>query len=117
MSDRAWLLAYDVRDRKRLGHVHRCARKHAMAIEYSVFWLEGSPADKLRCIGALLPLIDKREDDLRLYAMPGRGLKLRLGQAVLPQGITWSALPAGFQWGEEMAHTPPSLPAGGLLLI
>ena len=117
MSDRAWLLAYDVRDRRRLGAVHRCARKHAMAIEYSVFWLEGTPVDKLRCISALLPLIDKREDDLRLYAMPGRGLKLRLGQAVLPQGISWSALPAGFHWGEAMAAAAPALPAGGFLLI
>lgn len=99
MSDtRAWLVAYDVADPRRLGRVHRRMLRHAAAIEYSVFWLAGTPADRLRCVQDVLPLLHRDEDDLRLYAVPARGLRLRLGLAVLPQGIEWSALPAALRW-------------------
>jgi CRISPR-associated protein Cas2 len=99
MSDaRAWLVAYDIADPRRLGRVHRRMLRHAAAIGYSVFWLAGTPTDRLRCLLDVLPLLEPAEDDLRMYALAARGLRLRLGRAVLPEGIAWSALPAAFLW-------------------
>ena len=103
MSERAWLVAYDVTHRRRLLRIHRRMRMHATAIEYSVFWLAGTPADRLRCLRDVLPLMDRDEDDLRMVTMPARGLRLRLGLAVLPAGIEWSALPAAFRWDRDDA--------------
>lgn len=96
--ERAWLVAYDVADPRRLARVHRRMLRHAVPVEYSVFWLSGTPADRLRCLQDVLPLLEASEDDLRMYSLPARGFRLRLGLAVLPQGIEWSALPAAFRW-------------------
>lgn len=112
-GERAWLVAYDVADPRRLGRVHRRMLRHAVAIEYSVFWLTGTPADRLRCLQDVLPLLEPDEDDLRMYAMPARGLRLRLGLSVLPQGIEWSALPAAFRWDNDEA----SQRAGGARVL
>jgi CRISPR-associated protein Cas2 len=75
--------------------------RHAAPIEYSVFWLNGNPADRLRCLDDVLPLLDPDQDDLRMYSVPARGLKLRLGRAVFPRGIEWSALPEAFRWDSD----------------
>ncbi len=100
MIERAWLVAYDIANPRRLGRVHRCMLRHAAAIEYSVFWLTGTPHARLRCLEAVLPLLDMKEDDLRIYAMPSRGLRIRLGPAVFPGGIEWSALPHALRWDQ-----------------
>jgi CRISPR-associated protein Cas2 len=97
MSRRSWLLAYDIANPRRLGRVLRCMKRHATPVQYSVFWLEGSPADSLRCVQAVRRLMDPREDDLRVYPLPAHARCLRLGRAVLPEGIQWSALPAAWQ--------------------
>lgn len=113
-AERAWLVAYDVCDPRRRVQVHRRLRRHATAIEYSVFWLTGTPTDRLRCLQDVLPLLRPNEDDLRMYAVPARGLRLRLGLAVLPQGIEWSALPAAFRWDHDEAA---SSKGGSILLL
>ena len=97
-AERAWVIAYDIRDPRRLVRVHRCMLQHATPLEYSVFWLYGTPAARVRCLAHVGPLLKMGEDDLRVYAIPARGLRLRLGATVLPQGIQWSALPAAFLW-------------------
>lgn len=107
MTMKAWLLAYDIAHPRRLVQVHRRMRRHATAIGYSVFWLEGTAADRLRCLNDVLPLLARDEDDLRCYAMPARGLRLRLGRAALPEGIIWSGLPAAFAWDADDGVGPP----------
>jgi CRISPR-associated protein Cas2 len=92
----AWVIGYDIADPRRLGRVYRQMQAHATPIEYSVFMLEGSREDLARCMRAVLALIDAGEDDVRCYQLPSRGLKDRLGKAVLPEGIQWTGLPAGF---------------------
>ena len=93
MPDR--VICYDIADPARLGRVHRAMARHAAAIEYSMFLLpeHGEPIDLW--IDEVVALIDPREDDLRVYSLPARGRLLRIGRAVLPAGIHWSALPAG----------------------
>jgi CRISPR-associated protein Cas2 len=102
MSQHDWLVAYDICDRRRLQRVHKRMRRHATAIEYSVFWLTGTQGERLKCLQEVVPLMDLAGDDLRMYALPSRGLQLRLGQAVLPGGIVWSGLPACFAWDSDV---------------
>lgn len=98
---RAWVVAYDVTDHRRLGRVHRAMCRHAVPIEYSVFWLVGTPTSRLRCLQEILPLLDGGQDDLRMYAIAARGFRMRLGAPVLPQGIEWSGVPAGWGWDAD----------------
>lgn len=90
-----WVIGYDITDSNRLQRVHRAVRRHAMPLELSVFLLTGSAADKQRCMQEISALIDPRQDDLRCYPLPTRGLQERIGKATLPAGIHWSGLPAG----------------------
>lgn len=87
------LVCYDIADPRRLARLHRFLKKRALAIQYSVFLLH---ADR-RAADALMheaaQLIDEDADDLRCYRLPRRGLAVRLGRAVLPQGIHLTAFP------------------------
>ncbi|TDQ44379.1 CRISPR-associated endonuclease Cas2 [Tepidicella xavieri] len=102
---RAWVAAYDVAEPRRLARVHRMMCRHAVPIEYSVFWLTGTPTARLRCLQEVLTALDNSRDDLRLYAIAARGFRVRLGVPVLPQGIEWSGVPAG--WGWDADHDIP----------
>ena len=97
----AWLLTYDVADSKRLQRIHRCVQHHAMPLQYSVFWLHGSTQARDACLAEVLPLLRTDSDDLRAYALPDRGFRLRLGAPALPGGIVWSALP-GEWWNSNL---------------
>lgn len=89
----SWVVGYDISNPKRLQRVYRAMLKHATPLEYSVFLLTGTERDKQRCMSDLVALIDEKEDDLRCYPLPERGLQQRIGKATLPAGIHWSALP------------------------
>ncbi len=91
---RVWIVAYDISDPRRLQRVHRTMLRHATPIEYSVFLLAGTDADRSRCLDELLVLIDPDHDDLRCYPLPERGLQERIGKAILPEGIHWCGLPS-----------------------
>lgn len=88
-----YLIGYDIRSPQRLQRVHRKLLRFATPIQYSVFLLSGSENDAKHCLSELEPLI-KKEDDLRCYRIPGTGFKARLGSAVLPEGIFFSAIPS-----------------------
>lgn len=90
----AYLIAYDITCPRRLGRLHRYLATVAVPIEYSVFFATGSLAWLVGVLAEAATLIDPREDDLRCYPLPGRGLKTRLGRATLPEGIVYSELPA-----------------------
>lgn len=95
MSEHAFVIGYDIASPRRLGRVHREMRKHACALEYSVFLLVGSERAKDACLAKMARLMDKEEDDVRCYPLPSRGLQARIGRATLPEGIQWTGLPAG----------------------
>ena len=42
-APRAWLIAYDISDPKRLNRVHRFVIKHCVPVQYSLYYFEGSP--------------------------------------------------------------------------
>lgn len=87
MASRLFLFTYDVRDPGRLRRVHRCLKSRALAVQYSVFVLEGSTDQALEARSALESLIDHEEDDVRIYALPD-------GVEVEPLGAT-APLPVG----------------------
>lgn len=89
-----FVICYDIADPRRLGRLHRFLKKCAVPIQYSVFLFVGDDRQLDRCMEAAAKLIDGKQDDLRAYPLPSRGLKARLGRPSLPEGIQWSGLPA-----------------------
>ncbi|MCX8086381.1 MAG: CRISPR-associated endonuclease Cas2 [Rhodocyclaceae bacterium] len=91
-----YVICYDIAHPKRLSRVFRYLKKRAFPLQYSVFLFVGDERQLERLLEGLQPLIDGKEDDLRAYPLPRRGLKARLGRACLPEGIQWSGLPAAW---------------------
>jgi CRISPR-associated endonuclease Cas2 len=88
-----FVICYDIADPRRLGRLHRYLKKRAVTLQYSVFLFVGDDRQLDRCMEGAAKLIDAKEDDLRAYPLPGRGLKARIGCPALPEGIQWSGLP------------------------
>lgn len=89
-----FVIGYDVTDAARLQRIHRVMCRFAIPLEYSVFLLVGSVAQKGKCLVELANLINVKKDDIRCYTLPIRGLQKRLGRANLPDGIQWTGLPS-----------------------
>lgn len=85
---RLWLVAYDVREPKRLMRLHRRLACRALALQYSVFLFGGDRRAREALEREIAPLV-RPEDDLRIYPLPP-GTKLRLyGPGPLPEGVLW----------------------------
>ncbi len=77
---RDWIVAYDIRDPKRLVRVHRYMIKHAEPLQRSVFMARMSTLDLLLLREGLAELIDPRQDDIRMYPLPAHLEIVRLGR-------------------------------------
>ncbi|MDR0776274.1 MAG: CRISPR-associated endonuclease Cas2 [Azonexus sp.] len=88
------IICYDISHPRRLGRLFRYLKKHAIPMQHSVFLFTGDQRQLDRCLEQAARLIEPKEDDLRAYPLPARGLKVRLGRPVLPPGILWSGLPS-----------------------
>jgi len=82
-----WLVAYDIRDPRRLGRIHRYLRKRAFAAQYSVFVFEGNDAMLEALIADLSMLMDTAVDDVRAYHLPAHCRVWQLGAQAWPEGI------------------------------
>ncbi len=91
-----FVICYDIANPRRLGRLHRYLKKCAVPMQYSVFLFTGDDRQLERCMADAVKLIDAKEDDLRAYALPSRGLKARIGRPALPEGIQWSGLPTAW---------------------
>ncbi len=81
------LLCYDIKDPARLRRVHKCAKKVAMPLQYSVFYVEMNNADATQFLNQLTRLIDISQDDIRLYAISRFDDIEFLGASLLADGI------------------------------
>lgn len=82
-----WVIAYDVRDPRRLARVHRLLTNHACLLQFSVFLFSGSWDGVSRLLEELGTLMDLRVDDLRCYeVMRSEGL-VCLGRGMYPDGV------------------------------
>lgn len=67
--------------------------KQAIPLQYSVFLFEGDDRQLDRFMQGAIELINEKQDDLRVYPLPNRGLKARIGRPTLPAGIQWGNMP------------------------
>ncbi len=80
MSQRLYLVAYDIADPKRLGRVARYLCQHACRVQYSVFAAPLSHSRLNHILSELEAMIDPKHDDVRAYPLPATGDVTLLGQ-------------------------------------
>ena len=83
-----WLVAYDIREPKRLGRVYRYLSKHAIAAQYSAFIVEGTGLHLQEILEAVGERIDRNEDDVRAYHVPQSAQAWTLGCQFAMNGCT-----------------------------
>ena len=64
-----WLLAHDIRGKKRLQRVWRFLQKEGVRLQYSVYLLAGTRYQVEAIIERLRGLIDESADDVRIYPL------------------------------------------------
>ncbi len=62
-----YVIAYDVRESKRLQRVHYFLKKHAVALQNSVFLLHSNQQDLQKILQGILVRCNGKVDDVRLY--------------------------------------------------
>jgi len=82
-----WLIAYDIRDPKRLSRLHRFLRRRAVPVQYSVFALRASYGQIGMLARDIEARIDLRVDDVRIYRIPEPAKATTWGRAILPNGL------------------------------
>lgn len=87
-----FVICYDIADPDRLIRIHRLLKSKALALQYSVFLFSGSNRQLDQLLQELVVLMNEKEDDLRAYPLPKRGIRFRLGKPLLPEGIQWGGL-------------------------
>lgn len=92
-----WLIAYDLRDGRRIARVHRLLTKVAVPVQYSVFVARGSHNGMRQLARQVEDLIDARVDDVRLYPIPERPLIYTVGRAMLPDDALLLDADAGLE--------------------
>jgi CRISPR-associated protein Cas2 len=90
IAQRTWLVAYDIRDPRRLRRVHRALRKEGLATQYSLFTIVAKDKDLDRLLATLALLIDHARDDVRAYEIPACAQIWTFGRPLLPAGIVLS---------------------------
>jgi len=75
-----YLIAYDIREPRRLRRVHYYLRKQALALQKSVFAIETDAPHLEEVLAQVRDLADSRDDDIRLYAIPGPAALWTAGQ-------------------------------------
>lgn len=84
---RAWLVAYDIANRRRLSRLHRLLKREATPLQYSVFCFVGTSMQVGNLVAAMTELIDPAADDVRVYQVPAHPRCDVLGRGMLPQGV------------------------------
>lgn len=86
MNTQTWLIAYDVRDPRRLSTLHRALKKQALAVQYSVF-VGRFTRRGIRHVVATINSIIAPQDDVRLYPLPQRPGWVFYGRSPLPEAV------------------------------
>lgn len=102
---RTCLIAYDIRDEKRLRRVHKFVSRHARALQYSLFVADLDEAGLAVLIAGLTERADPRADDVRIYALHGATTGAWKGP--LPEGDgTWLFGSPAFCLAERFSAAP-----------
>lgn len=88
-----WLIAYDIKNPKRLAKVGRYINKEAVRMQYSIYVLAGTRRKMDEVSAELEKLINPKEDDVRVYPMGENTRLWGLGtQFILDGNILTDAL-------------------------
>jgi len=68
-----YLLAYDVRNEKRLRRVHYFCKKHGIPLQRSVFLVKADTVDLDEVVDGVRARVDDKVDDVRLYPVTHPG--------------------------------------------
>lgn len=83
-----YLVCYDIKDETRLNRVFRAVSGIGINLQYSVFYCRLDWEELLELKQKLINLIDKNEDDIRIYPLPSNPKVLAIGQASkIPEGV------------------------------
>lgn len=86
-AKKSWLVAYDIRDARRLRRVHRLLKAEGGSVQYSAFGVRADDRGLQGLMQRVQALIDERVDDVRAYHVPVRSQIYMLGRQGLPDGI------------------------------
>lgn len=100
---KSWLVAYDIRDPRRLKRVHRALRREGLSVQYSLFCVDANDLELLKLLVRLEELLDLSLDDLRAYHVPARCAVWCMGRQGWPEGIHVSPLEAVRLLGTSLA--------------
>ncbi len=68
MRDAGWyLVAYDIANPRRLQKIHRLLKKEGLAVQKSLFFVQGHVQDVTALLDRLAVVLDSKKDDLRAY--------------------------------------------------
>lgn len=84
---RTWLIAYDIREPRRLRRVHAYLREQAVPVQYSVFVTRCTSKQVADIRARLSEIIDHKADDVRIYQVPDQAQIVVLGVKALSDGI------------------------------
>lgn len=104
-----WLLAYDIRDPKRLQRVGRYLRQEALRLQYSVYLLSGSRDKIEQVVTRLHQLIDETADDVRIYPLTENTRIWGLGTQFADSGNTLCD-----EFVDKLVQSEPSDPRAAL---
>ena len=80
---RCYLVCYDVRDPKRLRHVHKLMKAYGEAWQYSVFYCTLKDIDRVRLENALRETMNLKEDQVLIVDLGGNEQAARQSAAIL----------------------------------
>lgn len=83
-----WIIAYDIRDKRRLRRAYRHLCQYALHLQNSVFLLQGDREFYEECKEKLWEIVNK-EDDVRIYELPENTEIHNWGKPILPEGIVF----------------------------
>lgn len=93
-----FIIAYDVRDRKRLQRLYKCVRQEAYALHESVFLFRGTAVQLKAFEAKMKQRIRKNEDDLRIYPVSASAMFAFVGIGINEPGIIIEDLPKFESW-------------------
>lgn len=88
MKKQRYLIAYDIRDAKRLTKIYKLIKQHSIPVQRSVF-IAHLQRDQLTALKQQLEeLIHPKQDDIRIYKLPATSDIELLGAAKQSIGLT-----------------------------
>lgn len=87
-NQRPHLLAYDISDPRRLYRVAKISTGWGLRVQYSIFILWITPAERDRLLEELETVINPAADDIRLYPLPYKAQWTHVGRTPLATGAT-----------------------------